>query len=88
MWSTVLTFDQFIETRMHHLFEGLVKTAIELMILYLRYHRKFTKFARFLNEILNDAPSLHVGHCDVDTFSTKDNFKTGGWMKITLDFLE
>ena len=31
MWTTILTLDQFIETPMHHLFEGLVKSTIEIL---------------------------------------------------------
>ena len=80
MWSTILSLDQFIETPMHHLFEGLVKTVIDLLSLYLKYHKKWSKFAKVVNEILNDISSLHVGYCVIDTFSNEDDLKTGGWL--------
>ena len=80
MWSTVISLDQFVETPMHHLFEGLVKTAIELLTLFLKYHKKWTKFGRLINEIMSDVSSLHIGYCVVDTFSNVDDLKTGGWL--------
>ena len=39
MWTTILTLDQFIETPMHNLFEDLVKSTIEILMLYLKYHK-------------------------------------------------
>lgn len=80
MWSSIISLDQFIETPMHHLFEGLVKTVIELLTLYLKFHKKWTKFGRLINEILSDISSMHIGYCAVDTFSNEDDLKTGGWL--------
>ena len=40
MWSNLLTLYQFIETPMHLIFEGLVKSSIELLIACMRCRKK------------------------------------------------
>ena len=80
MWDTVLSLDQFIETPMHHLFEGIVKAVIEILILYMKYHKKWAKYARLINVILNDVSCLNLEYCDVDSLSNEEDFKTGGWL--------
>ena len=80
MWTTILTLDQFIETPMHHLFEGLVKSSIEVLIVYFKFHKKWAKFARLVNDILDDVSSLNLSYCAVDSFSNEEDFKTGGWL--------
>lgn len=83
MWSSVLTLDQFIETPMHHLFEGIVKACIDILILYMKYHKKWSKFARLMNEILIDVSSMNLDFCAADSFSNEEDFKTGGWLAET-----
>ena len=80
MWSTVLTLDQFIETPMHHLFEGVVKACIDILIIYMKYHKKWSKFARIINDILIDVSAMNLEYCTADSFSNEDDFKTGGWL--------
>ena len=83
MWSSVLTLDQFKETPMHHLFEGIVKACIDILILYMKYHKKWSKFARLMNEILIDVSSMNLDFCAADSFSNEEDFKTGGWLAET-----
>ena len=80
MWTTILTLDQFIETPMHHLFEGLVKSSIEILMLYMKFHKKWSAFARLTNDILNDVSSLNLNYCSTDLFNNEEDFKTGGWL--------
>ena len=46
----------------------------------MKYHKKWTKYARLINDILNDVSCINVEYCDVDSFSNEDDFKTGGWL--------
>ena len=40
LWTDGLfDIDQFLETPMHHLFEGIVKSMIEVTMEYLKYHK-------------------------------------------------
>ena len=83
MWSGLLTLDQFIETPMHLLFEGLVKSSLELLILYMKFHKKWSKFAKMCNEILEDIETLHLSYCMADGLTNSDDMKTGGWLAET-----
>ena len=83
MWCGLLTLDQFIETPMHLIFEGLVKSSIELLTLYMKFHKKWTKFAKMCNEILEDIETLHLSFCMADGLTNSDDMKTGGWLAET-----
>ena len=39
MWIGSLNLDQFVDTPMHQLFEGLVKSSLEILSQYLKYHK-------------------------------------------------
>ena len=80
MRTTILTLDQFIETPMHHLFEGLIKSSIEILMLYLKFHKKWSSFARLKNDILNDISSLNLNYCATDSFNNDKDYKTGRWL--------
>ena len=58
MWSSIFTLDQFIDTPMHQLFEGITKSCIELIIQFFKHHRKWTKFATSTNKLLEVVKSL------------------------------
>ena len=66
--------------RNRHLFEGLVKSTIEILMLYLKYHKKWFSFARLTNDILNDVSSMNLNYCATDSFSNDEDYKTGGWL--------
>lgn len=83
MWNGLLSLDQFIETPMHLLFEGLVKSSIEILILYMKFHKKWTKFSKLCNELLEDIETLHLSYCMTDGLTNVDDMKTGGWLAET-----
>ena len=46
MWIGSLKLDQFVDTPMHQLFEGLVKSSIEILSQYLKNHKKRQNLAK------------------------------------------
>ena len=80
MWSSIITLDQFIDTPMHQLFEGIVKSGIELIMQFFKHHRKWTKFAAETNCLLENVKSLRLGFCKCETFTNDEDYKTGGWL--------
>ena len=60
MWIGSLNLDQFLDTPMHQLFEGLVKSSLEILSQYLKYHKKWAKFGKTMNELIDDVASLLV----------------------------
>ena len=83
MWNSVLSLDQFIDTPMHHLFEGIVKACIEILISYMKLEKKWSKFAQLCNHYLEDIHSLRIGFCKCECLTNEDDFKTGGWLAET-----
>ena len=76
MWDSILTLDQFIETPMHHLFEGIVKSCIEVLIQFLKYHKKWSKFSEIANLLLENIFLLRLDFCKCETLSSE----TSGWL--------
>ena len=83
MWVSSLLLDQFVDTPMHQLFEGLVKSSLELLSKYLKFHKKWAKFGKMMNELIDDVASLHVGYCKCEPLTNQDDFKGGGWLAET-----
>ena len=83
MWIGSLKLDQFVDTPMHQLFEGLVKSSLEILSQYLKYHKKWAKFGKMMNELIDDVGSLHVGYCKCEPLTNQDDFKGGGWLAET-----
>ena len=83
MWNGLFSLDQFIETPMHQLFEGLVKSSIEVLILFMKFHKKWTKFSKLCNEFLEDIEALHLSYCMTDGSTNVDDMKTGEWLVET-----
>jgi len=83
MWNGLFSLDQFIQTPMHQLVEGLVKSSIEILILFMKFHKKWTKFSKLCNEFLEDIETLHLSYCMTDGLTNVDDMKTGGWLAET-----
>ena len=65
---------------MHQLFEGIVKSVIELIMQFFKHHRKWTKFTAQTNYLLDTVKSLRLSFCKCETFTNEEDFKTGGWL--------
>ena len=82
IWTDqIFTIDQFIETPMHHLFEGIVKSLIEVTMEYLKFHKLWSKYCEMINPLLNEIDTLKLDFCRVESFwcSTTD-YKPTGWI--------
>ena len=83
MWKSNLNLDDFLETPMHHLFEGIVKTIIEVQMSFFKSHNKWHSYGTFGNTILADVNQLKLGYCRAEPFTAGKDFKTGGWIAET-----
>ena len=83
MWGSSMTLDQFVDTPMHQLFEGLVKSSLEILIQFFKFHKKWSKFAKLINEMIEDVASLRLGFCKCEPLTNQDDFKGGGWLAET-----
>ena len=83
MWSSTMMLDQFLDTPMHQLFEGLVKSSLEILSQFMKFHKKWTKFAKLINEMVEDVATLRLGFCKCEPLTNHDDFKGGGWLAET-----
>jgi len=83
LWKSGLSLDIFVETPMHHLFEGIVKSIIEIQMEFFKLHNKWSTFGSISNNILADISHLKISYCRAEQFTSGNEFKTGGWIAET-----
>ena len=79
MWTSSLDIDQFIEVPMHHIFEGIIKSIIDIQTTYFKWNKKWSSFANDSNIFLNSVSSVRSSFCKALPFSG-ENYTTGGWI--------
>ena len=79
MWTSSLNVDQFIEVPMHHLFEGIIKSIIDIQTSFFKWYKKWSSFGNNSNIYLNSVSSAKASFCQALPFSG-DNYTTGGWI--------
>jgi len=81
LWTdNLFEIDQFLETPMHHLFEGIIKSLIEISMEYLKFYKHWSQFCETVNPILDEIESLKCDFCRVESFwqSNKSDYKPTG----------
>jgi len=83
LWKSGLQLDNFVETPMHHLFEGIIKSIIEIQMEFFKLYNKWSTFGSYSNNILADINQLKISYCRAEPFTSGKEFKTGGWIAET-----
>ena len=83
MWNSSLRLEQFVETPMHQLFQGIVKSSIVLVTDFFKCNSKWTAFGKYANPILKQIFALHCDFCRTEPFSGGNEYTTGGWLAET-----
>lgn len=79
--DNLFQLDQFIETPMHHLFEGIIKSLLETTIEYLKHYKCWSKYCEQVNPVLDDINYLKCNFCRIERFwNSKTDFKPTGWI--------
>ena len=83
MWRSTFRLEQCIDTPMHLLFQGIVKTIIIETQTFLKYSSSWTKFGKEANQTMDDLFSLRCDFCKMERFNGDSEFTTGGWISET-----
>ena len=83
VWNSCVMLDQFIDTPMHLLFEGIVKSVIDLITQFMKFHKKWNKFAKITNQYLEHVHYMRLEYCKCEMFTNEDDYKPGGWLAET-----
>ena len=68
LWNSGLRLDQFLDTPMHQLFQGVVKTVIEMTGDWLVIGLQHSKCGSMVTEFMHDVKRLHCGYCKLEPF--------------------
>ena len=82
IWLSGYQLHQFVDSPMHLLFQGIMKSMIKVFRRYLVDISLHTKFAKHANITLRDVFYEHIDWCKADMLHTKE-FTTGGWIGET-----
>ena len=80
-WNSGITLDQCIDTPMHHLFHGIVKSIMEETIHWLsrKVHPQYKEFGDLINDTLQCIHNTHVDWCRMETLTSGRTYSLGGW---------
>ena len=80
-WTCGIELDQCIDTPMHHLFQGIVKSVMELTIDWLsrKDGPQYKEFGDYVDKTMSDFHQLSLDWCKLETFSGGRNYTLGGW---------
>ena len=81
MWKSGITLDQCIDTPMHQIFQGIVKTVMEETILWLskKVNSHYKVFGDKVNDTLQHIHDVGVDWCRMEKFTSGRAYSLGGW---------
>ena len=80
LWNGISELNQHIDTPMHLLFQGIVKSVIEFTFEWIKMHNKLKPFGLFVDPIILNIKQLQCDFCRVETFSNGGDINTAGWI--------
>jgi len=79
-WTGPYSLIQNIDTPMHLLFQGIIKSIIEMTFEWLKLHSKQASYCAYINSSLNDIKNLQCRFCRTETLKTGNEYTIGGWI--------
>ena len=79
-WCMDINLHQCIDTPMHLLFQGIIKSVIEVSILLLKKHSRNTYFARIVSPLMSKIKAIQCEFCRLETFNGDKQTTLGGWI--------
>ena len=81
LWTSGLELRQCIDTPMHHIFQGIVKSIVDETTDWLtrKYKPKYKTFGDNVNNTLSQIHSVGVDWCRMEKLMRGRTYTTGGW---------
>ena len=80
MWNGLFTMAQNIDTPMHLLFQGIIKSVFDITFEWLKLHGKKTSFCKYIDTTLQSIKELQCLFCRTETLQTGKENSTSGWI--------
>ena len=80
-WLHGISLDQCIDTPMHQIFQGVVKSVMEKTMSWLsqKNNSQYKAFGDYVNSTLDDISDLNVDWCRMEKFTKGRNYSLVGW---------
>ena len=80
-WNYGFTLDQCIDTPMHQIFQGVVKSVMEKTMSWLtrKGTAHYKAFGDYVNSTLDDVYNLGIDWCRMEKFQRGRTYSLGGW---------
>ena len=80
-WSCGISLDQCIDTPMHHLFQGIVKSVMEKTMSWLtqKDNSHYKAFGDYVNTTLSMISDIGLNWCRMEPFMRGRSYTLGGW---------
>ena len=79
LWTSYLTLDQSIDTPVHQIFQGMVKSLMEYISTWLRDEGINSLFMDLIEDKARHISRLNLSWCKIERFTSKKKM-TGGWL--------
>ena len=79
-WTSIIQLDQYIDTPMHLLFQGVIKSVIEFSFSLLASHKQKKVFKENVYDCMSHIKALQCGFCRMDTFTKSAESFVAGWI--------
>ena len=80
MWTSTVKLKQYIDTPMHLVFQGVLKSVIEISFLFLTQYKKKQQFKYNVHETMQQLKSLQCEFCRMETFTKNSDASVSGWI--------
>jgi len=79
-WCMNINLYQCIDTPMHLLFQGIMKSIIEMSTNLLKKYKKNSSFAQNVSPLMQKIKAIQCEFCKLETFNGNDKTTLGGWI--------
>ena len=80
IWDCPIALNQYIDAPMHLLFQGIVKSIIEMISEWLSGLSYYKHFCHIIHPIMIEISNMNLNWCFLNSFNTSKNYKSTGWI--------
>ena len=80
MWNSTVELTQYIDTPMHLIFQGILKSVVEISFAFLTKHKKKQQFKSKVQYTMQQLKALQCSFCRMETFAKNNDASVSGWI--------
>ena len=80
MWNSTVELTQYIDTPMHLIFQGILKSVVEISFAFLTKYKKKQQFKSKVQYTMQQLKALQCSFCRTETFAKNNDASVSGWI--------